>query len=380
MKRILFVINILIILLGITGCNSQLDKLYDFNFAMYYNTVNNVKIVTDITNEDELNKIYQGIESILQRVDNSFNVLPRAESFVTELMMVNNAAGINPVQVSDEVILVLEKALEIAKISEVDGVALFDPTIAPVWNCWDFTNNYYSIYNPIIASVPQNIGELLPLVDYHKVIINKETKTVYLEDQGMALDLGGIVKGYVADCVRTYLQENGLNNAVIDIGKNIILMGTYLKKGWKVSLQTPFIEKYNYDREEEMYYYGRLYLSDKTIVTSGIYEKYIKDKDQNEYHHILDPRTGFPFKNNVVSVSVITESSIEADGYSTTLLALGLEKGMELVAKTVGLEVIYVVENNEKYEVYISSGLKSQFDFNENVIKLGYEYKGVFGE
>ena len=323
MKRILFVINILIILLGITGCNSQLDKLYDFNFAMYYNTVNNVKIVTDITNEDELNKIYQGIESILQRVDNSFNVLPRAESFVTELMMVNNAAGINPVQVSDEVILVLEKALEIAKISEVDGVALFDPTIAPVWNCWDFTNNYYSIYNPIIASVPQNIGELLPLVDYHKVIINKETKTVYLEDQGMALDLGGIVKGYVADCVRTYLQDNGLNNAVIDIGKNIILMGTYLKKGWKVSLQTPFIEKYNYDREEEMYYYGRLYLSDKTIVTSGIYEKYIKDKDQNEYHHILDPRTGFPFKNNVVSVSVITESSIEADGYSTALLALG---------------------------------------------------------
>ncbi|HKM29844.1 MAG TPA: FAD:protein FMN transferase [Bacilli bacterium] len=380
MKRILFVINILIILLGITGCNSQLDKLYDFNFAMYYNTVNNVKIVTDITNEDELNKIYQGIESILQRVDNSFNVLPRAESFVTELMMVNNAAGINPVQVSDEVILVLEKALEIAKISEVDGVALFDPTIAPVWNCWDFTNNYYSIYNPIIASVPQNIGELLPLVDYHKVIINKETKTVYLEDQGMALDLGGIVKGYVADCVRTYLQDNGLNNAVIDIGKNIILMGTYLKKGWKVSLQTPFIEKYNYDREEEMYYYGRLYLSDKTIVTSGIYEKYIKDKDQNEYHHILDPRTGFPFKNNVVSVSVITESSIEADGYSTALLALGLEKGMELVAKTVGLEVIYVVENNEKYEVYISSGLRSHFDFNENVIKLGYEYKGVFGE
>ncbi|MFA6611880.1 MAG: FAD:protein FMN transferase, partial [Bacilli bacterium] len=113
---------------------------------------------------------------------------------------------------------------------------------------------------------------------------------------------------------------------------------------------------------------------------SGVYEKYIMDENQNEYHHILDPRTGFPIDNNVISVSVITDSSITADGYSTTLLAVGLEKGMEIVAKTTGLEAVYVVRNNDKYEVYISQGLQDQFEFNENVMNIGYEYKGVFSE
>ena len=217
-------------------------------------------------------------------------------------------------------------------------------------------------------------------MDYRKVVIDEVEKTVFLQIEGMKLDLGGIVKGYVADCLRTYLQQQGFYDAVIDIGKNIILMGKYQGKGWKTSLQTPYIERYSYSQEEQMYYYGRLYLSDKTIVTSGVYEKYIMDKDQKEYHHILDPRTGFPFDNSVISVSVITDSSIDADGYSTTLLALGLEKGMELVNQTENLEVIYVIRNNDKYQVYISKGLLDQFEFNENVRSLGYEYKGVFGE
>ena len=380
MKKVLLLINFFIIIIILVGCKSNQSKIYDLNFDMYYNTVNNVKIVTTIENEKQLEKVYQGIEEILLRIDRLFNVQTREDQYKTELMLVNENAGIKPVVVSDEIIFVLKKALEFAKISEVEGVALFDPTIAPVWDCWNFTEFYYSIYNPIIGSVPDHIEEVLPLVDYRKVVIDEVEKTVFLQIEGMKLDLGGIVKGYVADCLRTYLQQQGFYDAVIDIGKNIILMGKYQGKGWKTSLQTPYIERYSYSQEEQMYYYGRLYLSDKTIVTSGVYEKYIMDKDQKEYHHILDPRTGFPFDNSVISVSVITDSSIDADGYSTTLLALGLEKGMELVDQTENLEVIYVIRNNDKYQVYISKGLLDQFEFNENVRSLGYEYKGVFGE
>lgn len=380
MKRVLLLINFLIMILVLMGCNASQSKVYDLNFDMYYNTVNNVKIVSTVRNEDKLERVYEGIEEILLRIDRLFNVQIQEDQYQTELMLVNENAGIKPIVVSDEIIFVLKKALEVAKLSEVDGVALFDPTIAPVWDCWNFIESYYSIYNPIIGTVPDDIEEVLPLVDYRKVMIDEVEKTVFLEMEGMKLDLGGIVKGYVADCIRTYLQEEGFQDAVIDIGKNIILMGKYQGKGWKTSLQTPYIERYNHSQEEQMYYYGRLYLSDKTIVTSGVYEKYIMDKDQKEYHHILDPRTGFPFDNSVISVSVITDSSIDADGYSTTLLALGLEKGMELVNQTEGLEVIYVIKNQDKYEVYISKGLLNQFEFNENVKSLGYEYKGVFGE
>jgi len=380
MKKVLLLINFFIIIIILVGCKSNQSKIYDLNFDMYYNTINNVKIVTTIENEKQLEKVYQGIEEILLRNDRLFNVQTREDQYKTELMLVNENAGIKPVVVSDEVIFVLKKALEFAKLSEVEGVALFDPTIAPVWDYWNFTEFYYSIHNPIIGSVPDHIEEVLPLVDYRKVVIDEVEKTVFLQIEGMRLDLGGIVKGYVADCLRTYLQQQGFHDAVIDIGKNIILMGKHQGKGWKTSLQTPYIERYSYSQEEQMYYYGRLYLSDKTIVTSGVYEKYIMNKDQKEYHHILDPRTGFPFDNSVISVSVITDSSIDADGYSTTLLALGLEMGMELVNQTENLEVIYVIRNNDKYQVYISKGLLDQFEFNENVRSLGYEYKGVFGE
>ena len=380
MKRSLLLINLLILILFLSGCTKQQNKIYDLNFSMYYNTVNNVKIIAASDSEAKLEEIYQGIDEILLRMDQLFNIQVREEQYKTELMIINDNAGVKPVQVSNEVITVVKKALEIATISEVDNVALFDPTIAPVWDCWHFLDHYYSIYNPIISSVPENIGEYLPLVDYRKVMINEQEQTVFLEIKGMKLDLGGIVKGYVADCIRSYLKQEGFHNAVIDIGKNIILMGEYQGKGWKTSLQTPYIERYSTSQQEQMYYYGRLYLSDKTIVTSGVYEKYIMDENQNEYHHILDPRTGFPIDNNVISVSVITDSSITADGYSTTLLAVGLEKGMEIVAKTTGLEAVYVVRNNDKYEVYISQGLQDQFEFNENVMNIGYEYKGVFSE
>jgi len=339
-----------------------------------------VKIIAASDSEAKLEEIYQGIDEILLRMDQLFNIQAREEQYKTELMIINDNAGVKPVQVSNEVITVVKKALEIATISEVDNVALFDPTIAPVWDCWHFLDHYYSIYNPITSSIPENIDEYLSLVDYQKVIVDEREQTVFLEIKGMKLDLGGIVKGYVADCIRSYLKQEGFHDAVIDIGKNIILMGKYQGKGWKTSLQTPYIERYSYSQEEQMYYYGRLYLSDKTIVTSGVYEKYIMDENQNEYHHILDPRTGFPIDNNVISVSVITDSSITADGYSTTLLAVGLEKGMEIVAKTTGLEAVYVVRNNDKYEVYISQGLQDQFEFNENVMNIGYEYKGVFSE
>lgn len=374
------IINILIMIIFLAGCTTNQSKVYDLNFDMYYNTVNNVKIVTTTDKEEKLEIVYQEIDKILLRIDRLFNVQEREDQYKTELMMINENSGMIPTPVSDEVIFVLKKAIEVAKMSEVNGIALFDPTIAPVWDRWNFIESYYSIYNPIIITIPDDITEYLPLVDYHKIKINEIEKTVFLETKGMKLDLGGIVKGYVADCIRSYLQQQGFHNAVIDIGKNLIIMGTYQKKGWKTSLQTPYIERYSYTQEEQMYYYGRFYLSDKTLVTSGVYEKYVVDKDQKEYHHILDPRTGFPFNNQVISVSVITDSSIEADGYSTTLLALGLEKGMELVSQTSGLEAVYVIKNNDKYEVYISKGLQDQFEFNENVIQLGYEYKGVFGE
>ncbi|MDD3170702.1 MAG: FAD:protein FMN transferase [Bacilli bacterium] len=379
MKKLLIVFSLIFIFLMLIGCDKD-RTVYSLNFPSYFNTANKVEIAATSKDEGKIEDIYDDICFLLDQIDKMFNAQEREDGYQTEIMKINNSSGIAPVEVSYEVIYVLNEALKISELSEVDGIALFDPTIAPVWDQWNFIDNYYSIYDPIYVDVPTNLEEYLPLVDYKNIVIDTFDQTVYLKEKGMKLDLGGIVKGYAADCVYTYLTEAGITSAVIDIGKNILLLGSYWEKDWTVFMQTPYIDEYNYSKEEKKYYYGQLYLSNKTIVTSGIYEKYVMDKNGNRYHHILDPRTGFPFANEVVSVSVITTSSIEADGLSTTLFALGLEKGMKIVEETKGLDAIYVVKDNDNYNIYISSGLKDVFVFNQNVSELGYIYKGVFGE
>ncbi|MDY0209424.1 MAG: hypothetical protein RBR48_04515, partial [Bacilli bacterium] len=112
MKRSLLLINLLILILFLSGCTKQQSKLYDLNFSMYYNTVNNVKIIAASDSEAKLEEIYQGIDEILLRIDQLFNIQVREEQYKTELMIINDNAGVKPVQVSNEVITVVKKALE----------------------------------------------------------------------------------------------------------------------------------------------------------------------------------------------------------------------------------------------------------------------------
>jgi thiamine biosynthesis lipoprotein len=348
-----------------------------------FNTVNSVMIFTqEKTTEEKESQLWEETNNILVELDRLFNIQTRAnDTYVTELMKINNAAGDKPVAVSDEVIFVIEKGIEMSQKTTVDDVALFDITIAPVWKLWDFVNKIYDPFEGNWETIPADdkIREVLPLVDYRKIEINHENHTVFLKEKGMMIDLGAIVKGYAADKVKQYLVSKGYTKAVIDIGRNIQTIGTHFDKEgndkpWSVKLQTPFIEFYE---SEDMQYFGRLKVNDSTVVTSGTYEKYIKTEEGKMYHHILDPRTGYPFDNGVVSITVVTKDSVMGDCYSTSLFSLGLESGMAL-AQADGLETVWVVDNNGKNEVYISAGLEGNFEFNEAVISKGYVYKGVY--
>lgn len=374
MRKLLLILNLICIIL-LVGCEKK-ETIYELTFPDYFSTATSVKIITK-ESEKYVNEIYEGIDIILNDIDKVFNVQKRNDNYITEAMKINNAAGINPVKVSDNLIMVLKRAIYFSELSTVDGRALFDITIAPVWDRWNFIDNYYSFYNPITIDVPTDLDKYLDLVDYKSIKIDDENKTVFLENENMKIDFGGIAKGYAADEIRSYLLDKNIKDAVIDVGKNIIVMGLYQNKEWTVSLQTPFYNELEHEKEEKLYYYGKINLSDLSIVTSGTYEKYVMDNNGIMYHHILDPKTGFPIDNGVVSISVITNVSTDADGYSTTLFSLGLEKGMEIVNKTEGLEAIYVVKDNNNFQIYISKGLKNNFQFNEKVESLGFTYKGV---
>lgn len=173
----------------------------------------------------------------------------------------------------------------------------------------------------------------------------------------MALDLGSTSKGYAADEVAKILRSGGVTSAVIDLGGNVLVLGSRPDgKPWRIALQNPF-------SSERGAYLGIASIADETMVTSGVYERFFIDKDTGKrYHHILDTSTGYPVDNGLMSVTIVTTKSFDADGFTTTVFALGREKGMAL-AKAKGVDVI-IVDKDRK--VYMSPGVSTYFEITDS--------------
>ena len=259
---------------------------------------------------------------------------------------VNEAAGRQPIKVPEDVLEVTRKALFYAKLTN----RAFDPTIGPVVKLWNIGLDG--------ERVPEHweIEQALPLVDAGAVEVDQNTNTIYLTRPGMLLDLGGIAKGYAADEVGRILTEHGVKAAVIDLGGNVKVIGNKPDGSkWRIGVQNP--------SDDRGAYIGIASLGEgATVVTSGIYERYFIDSTGRRYHHIFDTRTGYPIENELVSVTVISSSSIDADSLSTALFALGLRNGMALAESQENVEAIFIDSNNQ---VYLSSGLSNLFNLTD---------------
>lgn len=265
---------------------------------------------------------------------------------------INLSAGKNPVVVDKTTYEVVEKALSYSALT--DGA--FDITIGPIVKLWN-------IGFPE-ARVPSEaeILHTLPLVDYHNVVLNPEDTSIYLTKEGMSLDLGGIGKGYAADEVATLLREQGVNHAIIDLGGNLYTLGNKPgDKPWTIGVQDPFNP-----RGEII---GTLQTENQSIVTSGIYERYLEDETGNTYHHILNPKTGYPFDNEIAGVTIISDTSIDGDALSTSVFALGLENGLTFIENMNSVEAIFITKDSE---VYTSSGLKDNFTLTNEAFTLAH--------
>ena len=186
----------------------------------------------------------------------------------------------------------------------------------------------------------------------------------------MAIDLGSIVKGYAADKVSEYLKENNFHNALIDIGGNIVTLGKNIgtNKKWKVGIQMP----YTYDTEIG---YIETNSDVETLVTSGVYERYIVElnEETNEhimYHHILNPNTGYPENNDLLSVTIVTNNSMSADALSTAVFLMGLSAGYNYISCKENTGAVFITKNKE---IIITSNLKSRFFINEEIYLNGYK-------
>ena len=217
----------------------------------------------------------------------------------------------------------------------------FDISIAPVSSLWDFTSGE--------GSVPDSgaIAAALELVNYRDVTL--EGNALHFAKEGMQLDLGAVAKGYIADRIKDYLLEQGVESAIIDLGGNILCVGS--RPGgdpFRIGLQRPFAS-----RSETV---ATVEIMDKSVVSSGIYERYFEE-DGVLYHHILNPETGYPYDNGLVSVTIISDESVDGDGLSTSCFALGLEKGMELINSLPDVQAVFITEDGE---LHFSEGFEEE--------------------
>ena len=257
----------------------------------------------------------------------------------SEVSRLNAAAGKEAIEVSKDTWILLEAG---KNLGAGTGGA-FDIAISPVVKAWGFTEAEHHV--PTQAE----LDALLPLTNPDDVVLDK--MTVYLEKEGMAVDLGGIAKGYASDEVASLLKGKGVESAIVSLGGNVFGIGTKPNgEKWEVALANPL------DAND---YCGLISIEDKAVVTSGGYQRFFEENGK-KYHHIIDPATGYPAENGLLSVTIISESGMEADVLSTALFVMGLEDGLKYWQENGGFEAIFVTETGE---VVATEGADACFTF-----------------
>lgn len=226
----------------------------------------------------------------------------------SDIWNINQAHGA-PVEVSEETARCIEASLA---YSEASG-GLFDISIGAVSSLWDFVEG--------IKPDDDAIKEAVKHVDYRTISVDGTTVT--LSDPDAMLDLGGIAKGFITDDLVSMLREAGCKSAMLSLGGNVYVLGeSFRGDDWNVGVQDP-----NGTANDVI---ASIPARDKSLVTSGLYERSFTVGDVL-YYHILDPRTGYPVKTDLASASIVSDSSTDGDAYSTTLFLMGHDKAMDLL-------------------------------------------------
>ncbi|NLT57954.1 MAG: FAD:protein FMN transferase [Clostridiales bacterium] len=298
--------------------------------------------------------IYEQAEAAV--LDEAFACIARIDGAMSvyndqsEIAQLNAASGQQPVPLSDETLALLACAEEVFLRSE----GAFDITVGPLTALWDIGGEH-----PRRPSEPE-LAAALALVGQVRPELDPAAGTAYLPLPGMSVVLGGIAKGYACDRAALLLREAGVGHALLDLGGNIYALGTRPDgEPWRVGIRSPLIG----EREA----IGALPAADLAVVTSGAYERFFIEEDRL-YHHILDPATGRPVDNGLLSVTVVRADATLADALSTACFVLGLERGMQLLETYEDTEAVFITE---ALKVYVTEGLRDDFSLLDGRFSLG---------
>ncbi|WP_066498054.1 FAD:protein FMN transferase [Abyssisolibacter fermentans] len=331
---------IMIISLILCSCVPKQVKKPISKTNLLMGTIVNIELYDDVDD-----KVFEEIFDRLKDIERKMSV--NIED--SEVSKLNKASGNMSVRVSDETYYVVKEGKKYSEISKGN----FDISILPLVKLWNIGTDQ--------ARIPtkEEIEQKKSLVNYKDIYMDDETKKIELKNKNMALDLGGIAKGYGADEITKILKKHDIKGGIIDLGGNITVYGDKQDgSNWTVGIQNPFEERNNY--------IGILTVKNQSIVTSGIYERYF-EVEGKRYHHILSPFTGYPIENDLGSVTILSDESIKADSLSTSAFALGLEEGMKLLNSIENSEGIFITKDKK---IYITDGIKDTFELTDKDFQL----------
>lgn len=271
-------------------------------------------------------------EAEIKRIDTMFSTGNKD----SEISKLNEAKKL---EVSEETFSLIKKAKEIG--GQVDGV--FDISVYPVMQAWGFTDQNYRVPEK------KELNNLLKRVDFSEISLDEKTHTVTLDDD-MAIDLGGIAKGYTSDRVIEIMKEHGVEHALINLGGNVKVLD-HKPDGseWRVAITDP---------EDEEDFVGGVSVFDKAVITSGGYQRYF-ELDGERYFHIIDLTDGYPARNGLISTTIVSEDGTLADALSTSLFIMGPDRACEYWKEHAeDFDAVLVTDDGR---VFVTEGLEESY-------------------
>lgn len=325
---------LLILIITLSGCSDKADNGFYSKDVFAMDTFMNIKAYGSNSKKAvELSeKEIMRLEALL-----SVNI---AESDISRINSNNSAV------VSSDTVNIIQKAVEIS--DKTDGA--LDITVYPLLAEWGFTTGKHNI-----PSVDK-ISKLLENVDYKKIKLDAEKNTVYVP-KDTYIELGAVAKGYTGDRVRDILKENSIESAVINLGGNVCAIGRKPDGSkWTVGIKDPK------DTEKII---CTVKTEDKSVITSGNYERFFIGDDGHIYGHIIDTKTGYPVDDNgILSVTVIGKDGTECDALSTALFVMGKEKALEFCRNEKDFDAVIAGSDGK---LYITSDIIGDIEAAENV-------------
>ena len=324
---IIFLSLTIALVISLNGCAKCVSPTTISGF--YFNTFIQITIYDEVSDD-----IKENITKICEKYDTMFS--PTKEG--SELYLINTQ---KETTVSNEMVQIISDEIKYSK--ETEGI--IDPTIQSIYALWDFSGS-----SPIVPS-DTVIKQQLEYVDCNKITINENTITK--DNINIQLTLGYMAKGYIADQIAQYLINNNINNAIINLGGNILCLGNKNNnEKYTIGIEKPF--------ESGQSILTLNISADKnpiSIVTSGCYERCF-EANGNLYHHLLDTTTGYPVNNGIYSVTIIGPHSTMCDKLSTALYLMGKEKGLNFIKSYPDYSAIFI---DSDYNITYSDN----FDLNK---------------